>query len=149
MWPPFTIIIGSSIFIKIVTRSCPGFYLEPNECSLYLYITFCCIKSLLIVSCHLIVRLVCDLFHSYLQNVILFAFLLSTVSATFSCHLILSVPSSRVKESNKKTEKKCFLLIIYGGSCSVHRQISQGSSTALDLYFEEGPFKSEINYRQS
>jgi hypothetical protein len=149
MWPPFTVIIATSILIKIVTRSCPWFYLEPNECSLYLYITFCCIKSLLIVSCHLIIRLVCDLFHSYLLNAILFAFLVSTVSATFSSHLILSVPSSRVKESNKKPEKQCFLLIIHGEFCSMHRQISHGSSTALDLYSEEGPFKSKLNYRQS
>ena len=80
-------------------------------------------------------HLVCDLFHSYLLNAILFAFLVSAVSATLSCNLILSVPSSRVKESNKKAEKKCFLLITHGGLCSIHRQISQGSSTALDLKF--------------
>ena len=70
---------------------------------------------------------------------------LPRVPSTFSCHLILSVPSSRVKESNKKAEKKCFLLVIHGRLCSIHRQISQGSSTALVLYSEEGPFESELN----
>lgn len=69
------------------------------------------------------------------------------MSATLSCNLILS---SRVKESNKKAENKCFLLIIRGG-------VVQHTSPNLTGFIycpwtcnsEEGPFESELNYRQS